>query len=38
MRKLLPLVLLALAFGGGFATVWTVTAPPTHAGCGGGNC
>jgi hypothetical protein len=31
MRKLLALVLLALAFGGGFATVWTLTAPLTYA-------
>jgi hypothetical protein len=38
MRKLLAPVLLALAFGGGFATVWTLTAPPAHASCDGGNC
>jgi hypothetical protein len=38
MRELPALVLLAPAFGGGFATVWTLTAPPAHAGCDDGNC
>jgi hypothetical protein len=30
MRELPALVLLAPAFGGGFATVWTLTAPPAQ--------
>jgi hypothetical protein len=38
MRKLLALALVTLAFASGFATVWTLTAPPVHAGCESDNC
>jgi hypothetical protein len=38
MRKFLALALLTLAFANGFATVWTLTAPPAHASCESSNC